>query len=476
MKTRFLSITSSLLVVAALLLTACGSATTAAPAVPPATVAPSTAVTLPTAAPTSAGQAPAATQAPATVAPTAAPTTVPATKAPAQPVTLNIWHNWGPDDAKGAPLQSIFKDFMAANPDVVIKDSVYVDADIPLKVETASAAKQEPDLVFVQRVGSPLNWTDSGVALPVNDYIKQWGLDGKFKPVALANFTQADGKIQAFPMEGYTWPIWYNTSVFKAAGVPIPTTTDDLIAAMKKVRAAGYGPVIASGSDGMGQYLFTLIVQTMMTDQDAAKALGGGDWTVPSAVAGVNLFTQLRDAKVFVNGVEGIDFASGNTTFFLGKTAMSHFGAWSFGDAPKELLSNIQLGGFPLPAGSPHKAPIYYSAYTAKGIWVTPNGAAKSDAVKRFIQFIYQPAMVARFVEQAGMTPPLVDVPVDAEKLNPLFVQSLGLTGEVAETPDFFLPAKVQPDFARISQEAFTPGTPATKILADLTALYQAAK
>ena len=33
---------------------------------------------------------------------------------------------------------------------------MFVDADIPLKVETASAAKQEPDLVFVQRVGSPL--------------------------------------------------------------------------------------------------------------------------------------------------------------------------------------------------------------------------------------------------------------------------------------------------------------------------------
>ena len=40
---------------------------------------------------------------------------------------------------------------MKANPDIVIKDQVFVDADIPLKVETASAAKQEPDLVFVQR-------------------------------------------------------------------------------------------------------------------------------------------------------------------------------------------------------------------------------------------------------------------------------------------------------------------------------------
>ena len=291
-------------------------------------------------------------------------------------------HNWGPDDAKGAPLQSIFADFMKANPDITIKDQVYVDADIPLKVETASAAKQEPDLVFVQRVGSPLTWTDSGIALPVNDLIKQWGLDGKFSDVALSNFTLADGKIQAFPLEGYTWPIWYNTKILKAIGAEIPTTTDELIDVAKKARAAGYDPVIASGADGMGQYLFTLIVQSMMTDEDAAKAFGEGDWTVPSAIKGVELFTKLRDAGVFVDGVEGIDFAAGNTKFFEGKTLMSHFGAWSFGDAPKELLTRPSARRFPLPAESPHKLPIIYSAFTAKGIWVTPNGAAKLDAVE----------------------------------------------------------------------------------------------
>ena len=53
-------------------------------------------------------------------------------------------------------MQSIFADFMAANPDIIIKDEVYVDADIPLKVETASAAKQEPDLVFAGGIGTPL--------------------------------------------------------------------------------------------------------------------------------------------------------------------------------------------------------------------------------------------------------------------------------------------------------------------------------
>jgi multiple sugar transport system substrate-binding protein len=463
----------ALLVIASMSIAACGGSATAAPTAPPATAVPAqpTAVPAqPTVAPTAVPATAVPTTAP-TVAPTAAPTT-----APAQPVTLNIWHHWGPDDAKGPALQSIFKDFMAANPNITIKDSVYVDADIPLKVETASAAKQEPDLVFSVKFGSVLNWTDNGIAVPVNDYIKQWGLDGKFKDVALGNYTGTDGKIQAFPLEGFTWPIWYNTKVLQAAGVGIPKTTDDLIALAAKVRAAGLQPVIASGSDGAGQELFTLIVQSTMSDADAVKTFSQGDWTVPSAVAGVKLFTQLRDAKVFVDNVEGIDYATGNTVFFSGTVAMSHFGAWEFGDVPKALLPNLTLGGFPLPAGSPHKAPIYYSGFNADGIYVTPNGAAKLDAVQKFIQFIYQPQMIARFVEQAGMTPPLKDVPVDQAKLNPLFVQSLNLPAEIAIQPDLLLPTKVQADLAKVTQEAFTPGTSADKILADLTALWIADK
>jgi len=427
--------------------------------------------------PAPATQAPApATQAPATQAPAPTATQPPAPTATNMPVTLNIWHNWGPDDAKGPAMKSILADFMTANPDITIKDSVYVDADIPLKVETATTANQEPDLVFVQRVGDPLTWTDSGVTVPVNDYIKQWGLDGQFKDVALSNYTLADGKIQAFPVEGYVWPVWYNTKVFAAAGVPIPTTTDDLIADIKKIRAAGDQPAILS-ADGMGQYLFTLILQTETTDQEAEQCMGKGDWTVPDCIKGVKLFTQLRDAGLFVNGVAGIDYPTANTQFGLGKIAMSHFGAWEFG-APEvaKVVPDVQLGGFPLPADSPHKLPVYYSAFSAKGIWITPNGVKKIDAVKRFVQYFFQPSIIARFEEQAGMTSPLKVDAVDASKVTPLFTQDLSKVAEVAETPDFYLPPTVGTDFGRVFTEALTPGTTAEKILADLTAAYKAAK
>ena len=255
MNTRRISVTIALLVVTSMIISACGGT--------PAT-------------------APPATSAPATSVPE---TAVPPTAAAVEPVTLTIWHNWGPDDTKGAALQSVFKDFMAANPDITIKDEVYVDADIPLKVETASTSNQEPDLVFSVLFDGVLNWTDSGVSLPVNDYIKQWGLDGKFSDVALSDYTQEDGKIRAFPLEGFTWPIWYNTKLYNDAGLDIPTTTDQLIADAKVFRDKGLGgPVIASGADGMGGNLFKLIVESMMKKPSSRLEKVTGRSQAPSRV------------------------------------------------------------------------------------------------------------------------------------------------------------------------------------------------
>jgi multiple sugar transport system substrate-binding protein len=400
------------------------------------------------------------------------------TEPPAQPVTLTMWHNWGPDDAKYEAFRSILDDFMAANPDIIIKDEVYVDADIPLKVETAVTAHQEPDLVLSGGIGGAMDWVKNGVAVPVNDYITEWGLGDTFLASAILQYTDKTGNIIAFPLEGFTWPIWYNNKVLESVGMGIPTTTDELIALAQALRAAGKdGPVIASGADGMGSYMFYLIVQSAMTDQESIASFGGGDWTIPNAIKGVETFVQLRDAGVFVDGVEGIDYGGAEARFGAGDVAMCHYGAWAFADeAMAPVAPNVTLGGFPIPAGSPHTLPVYYAGFSAKGIFITPNGSEKIEAVKRFIQWIFQPEMIGRLVEQAGMSPSIKTVTVDESKLNPLFAQTLHMNAEVVFILDSYAPGAVMTDLNRITQEAFAPGMTAEQILAQLTAAYEAIK
>jgi multiple sugar transport system substrate-binding protein len=455
MKQKYWYITLALLTLVALAVNAC------APATPAPTTAPTEA---PAAAPTDT-PAPAATEAP--------------TPPPAEEkVVLKVMDNWGNQtDAKGPPLTSIFEDFMKAYPNITIEEEVFSDTEIPTKVETGFLAGEEPDIVFQNYGLGTIEWVDDGVVVPVTDLIEEWGLKDQFKEAALRQFTDSQGRVGSFPLEGFTWPMWYNTQILKEAGVEgIPTTIDELIEASDKVRAAGYQPLVVGGSDWTGQALFDLIKSSVMTDQEAGEAYVNGNFSENEKfVKTIELFVSLRDAGVFADSSEGLEFATMNEMFFSGKAAMMHGGSWSFAELPEEMQPNVVVSGFPLPPDSPHQKPIYASGYVGKGIWITRNGAQKMDAVEEFVKFFYQPEMIARFVEQAGMTSPLKETPVDESKLNPLFAQSVrwGDSLESVEVMDLYIPSKAWEDLWKVTKKAYLPGVTAEEIVADFDLAWE---
>ena len=271
--------------------------------------------------PASAGaSAPAATAA----APSAAPSTGPASAS--AEVTLSIIQDWAATDPKGPAQTKAFDDFQKANPNIHLDVSTFSDVDADTtKVPTLFLADQEPDLVFAGLWAPTLNWLEKGIAVPVNDYLTQWGLADKFSDTAIKSFTTNDGKLQAFPVEGWNWPIMYNKAIFDKAGVPIPTTTDELIADVPKLKATGAQVWAAAGGGGEGHALMLGIIQSAMTDDEIKDVFhNGGFSTNADAKKGVELFVALRDAGVFQDGAAGLDAPHANQTYYDGKAAMVH--------------------------------------------------------------------------------------------------------------------------------------------------------
>jgi multiple sugar transport system substrate-binding protein len=392
-------------------------------------------------------------------------------------VVLNIMDNWGDQaDAKGPPLQSIFQDFMKAYPNIKIKEEVFVDKDIPPKVTTAHLAGEEPDLVFVNLWPVTQDWGADGVTIYVENLAKEWGLEDQFKPIALKDWTDSQGHLLAFPVEGYIWPVWYNTKILKEAGVEqIPKTTDELIKAAQKVRAAGYDPFVTGGLDWTGYSVFELVAGTMLTDEQLKQLAMNGGWADnPNAVKAVQLMLSLRDGKVFADDTTGLEMSTMNERFFSGKAAMMHAGSWSFSECPAELKSDVVLAGFPLPADAVRQHPVIFEGFDAKGIWVTRNGAQKMDAVEKFIKFFYQPEMIERLVEQGAMPSPLKTTPVDESKIDPLFAQALALSD--VDAPLFwelYLPVQKKDAALRALNEGFLPGTDADSLVTSLDEPYK---
>jgi multiple sugar transport system substrate-binding protein len=384
-------------------------------------------------------------------------------------------HNYSPEDTHGPIIQKVFQDFMKANPGIKIEDEVYSDLDIPIKVETAFLAGQEPDIVFNNWAGSKDTWTDQGVTIPVDDLIKEWGFEGKFIPEALSSGTDSKGRVVAFPLEGFTWPVWYNTTILQKAGVEVPKTVEELIEAAKKIRDAGYEPFTVGGTDWSGYAVFTTIVQLKLSDEEMREVFGKGGFAKnEKAMEGIRLFTQLRDAGVFATHSEGLQADAMNAMFFSEKAAMMQGGSWSFAALPETMQDHVALGGFPILASdSPHGKPVIYAGF-GKGVWVTRNGANKLDAVRQFIQYMFSTDVIKEFVVKTAMASPIADIKIAPGELSPFMQSTVDYVKDatIVDITDNYVPQKSFDALYKATADAFIPGATPEDIAAELDKIY----
>ncbi|SDU75450.1 ABC transporter substrate-binding protein [Jiangella alkaliphila] len=379
-----------------------------------------------------------------------------------------------PSSAGGQVLREVIEQF---TDETGIEVQVEVAGeDLPTVFETSVAAGQQADIVHINPVDKPLTWIDNEVVVPVGDYLDEWGLTNRLSPGAIEEWTREDGQIQGFPFEGYQWPVWYNTALLDQAGVTeIPETTDDLIAAAEALRAAGIQPFAIGGNDWSGQKLFFQVAQAYL-DPDAARELftNGGWCASPETMQGIELFTQLRDAGVFVDDAEGFEAQSMVAQFISGEAAIMSAGSWEFAQVPPELVDSIQLAGLPVPDGGAYERPTAYQG-TSNGFWISQNGADKIDAVRQFIEFMYRPETVTAFVDEAQTTTALVTDAADLGDGQPLLTQvqaDLPASVDYAVLPDRWIPGAISQSVIRETAVAFTDGTSADDICAALDTTY----
>jgi multiple sugar transport system substrate-binding protein len=398
---------------------------------------------------------------------------------PSAKMTLNIMDNYAANDPKGPPKEEVFAEFMKKYPNIQIKDQVFKDSDIPTKVEVAYSAGKEPEIVFSNLFPTTAAWVAEGVAVPINNYIKDWGLEGKFVQAGLDLYTLKDGKIVAFPFEGFNWPIWYNMKVGKASGIDhIPTTIGELLADIPKIRSAGFEPYVTAGNDGESHQEFDMMVMAYLKPDEVGKVFHDGDWSLPDAVKGIDLFVKLRDAGLFSKDTPGLTNETKPVAYDKGNVFMQHGGSWDYSAAPPDIQQNVVLGGFPLPEGSVYAHPFYQLSFTGKGVFITRNGAKEINAVKDFVTLLYAPQNISKFVVQSSMISPIRDLKLTGSNLNPLFVQSMELKNvSVMVMPDQVIPPNV--NLVSLTKQFYLTGNgsmTAPQMIDALTKLWQQAK
>src|SRR6478609_3519813 len=145
--------------------------------------------------------------------------------------------------------KEIAQSFMAAHPGVKVDIQYLENEAYKKKLTTLLQSPDRPHIIYSWGGGVLREQVKAGV---VEDLSAAMTTDWRerFSPAAIQAYT-LNGKIYGVPMLVSQVGFFYNKELFAKAGVDANAikTWDDLLAAVKKLKAAGVTPIIVGGAD-----------------------------------------------------------------------------------------------------------------------------------------------------------------------------------------------------------------------------------
>jgi multiple sugar transport system substrate-binding protein len=360
--------------------------------------------------------------------------------------TIKLQHVWTGDEKK--IFDKTLPGFTKANPKIAVELCSYPDSDNfdqQVVIKTINAGDPAdaflsfgPDYVG-QYCSAPL-WKD------LTPYMKRDGVSiSDFAPAAIS-YTNFDGKQCALPSLTDSFGLYYNTDMFKAAGIKSPPKTmSELMADAKKltqrnpdgsIKVAGFVPLDSWGQLGISD-LSRMWGAKFFDDQGNPQYA-----TDPGWAAAMEWQKQLVDwygydnINKFFQSYNASEFDPQNA-FETGKVAMMFDGEWRTAFIEREHPELHYNTAF-MPAADDH--PELYGAARVGGTIVgIPINSKHPEEAWLLVKYLAtDPAYLVAMANQAGNVP---------------------TTTESATSPDLALPAHFQTfiDVWNNSASSFAP-------------------
>ena len=217
--------------------------------------------------------------------------------------------------------------FQVDNPNIHVTLQVIPWVDYWNTLQTTSAGGTGPDVAWMlgARLGAYL---DGGALLPLDDAIKEAGIDTSGYPANLVALYQNGGKTYALPKDFDTIGLWYNKALFDAKGVAYPTaawTWDDVKTTAAKLTDPGAGIFgIAAPLEAQAGYYNTIYQAGGYVISDDKTKSG---YDLPESVQGLQYWTDFVKDGVSPSLASFAD-TEAVAQFMSGKIAMMYTGSF----------------------------------------------------------------------------------------------------------------------------------------------------
>jgi glucose/mannose transport system substrate-binding protein len=186
----------------------------------------------------------------------------------------------------------------------------------------------------VQMLGFDItDWAKQGVVADLSDLAGKEGWD-KVVPPALQAFSKYDGKWVAAPVNVHStnW-VWANKEIFDKLGLKQPTNWDELIAALDKIKEAGYTAVAHGGQPWQEATIFDSVVMATGGPEFYKKAFIDLDSEALGSDTMVQAFERLGKLRTYVDdNFSGRDWNLASAMVIDGKAGVQFMGDWAKGE------------------------------------------------------------------------------------------------------------------------------------------------
>jgi len=176
-------------------------------------------------------------------------------------------------------------------------------------------------------------WADLGFLADLDGVAKKADWDNLL-PSVVSDIMKYEGKYVAVPVNVHrvNW-LWANPEAFKKAGVAIPTTWADMIAAGPKLKAAGIIPLAHGGQAWQDATLFEAIALGMGGSEFYTKAFVKHDDATLRSAKMIEIFKTFKATRDLIDADSpGRDWNVATSMVINGTAAMQVMGDWAKGE------------------------------------------------------------------------------------------------------------------------------------------------
>ncbi|WP_322906945.1 extracellular solute-binding protein [Paenibacillus sp. SGZ-1009] len=248
-------------------------------------------------------------------------------------------------------IRQLVAEYQKDHPNVEIAlDTLNTDQQ-KLKLKTQAASREIPDITMVNPAAQMKPYVDAGLLAPLDDILDKDGLRDTYQK-GLLDYYSKDNKVYALPDGNNIEVGFYNKALFAKAGIAAPPTTfDELLADVTKLKAAGITPIAIGEKDSWtGSFLFMNILLRTNGGPGFLQDVVDGKKTFndPAFIEAVEAFQKLVQAGAFPEGATSIDATAGGNMFRTGQAAMFFIGTWETGSNDASTVGK-DIGVFKFP-------------------------------------------------------------------------------------------------------------------------------